>query len=211
LQQGYYVESIALGDIDGDNREGIIVGLYGESFNLARIWDWNGTAWDNTHTLQKTKPVSNIIVGFCVNVGDTDGDGKNEIVTGSVDNNIYIWDWNGATWLNSHTLVGHTSHINSVSIGDVLDDGKNEVVSGSADASVRIWIGSQSNATAQKGDLNDDGEISPTDAAIALQIAVGSRPCDDAALAAADVSGDGSATSLDALMILQAAGSIEIG
>ena len=201
LQQGYYVESIALGDIDGDNREEIIVGLYGESFDLARIWDWNGTAWANTHTLQKTKPVSNIIVGFCVNVGDTDGDGKNEIVTGSVDNTTHIWDWNGAAWLNSHTLVGHTSYINSVSIGDVLDDGKNEVVSGSADDSVRIWVGPQSNATPQKGDLNDDGKISSTDAAIALQIAVGSRPFDSRG----DVNGDGSVTSLDALMILQAA------
>ena len=27
----------------------IIVGLYGESFDLAKIWDWNGTAWNNTH------------------------------------------------------------------------------------------------------------------------------------------------------------------
>jgi len=86
----------------------IIVGLYGESFDLAKIWDWNGTAW-----------------------------------------------------CNSHTLVGHTSYINSVSIGDVIDGGKNEVVSGSADDSVRIWIGPQSDATPQKGDLNDDGKITP--------------------------------------------------
>ena len=130
----------------------IIVGLYGESFDLAKIWDWNGTAW-----------------------------------------------------CNSHTLVGHTSYINSVSIGDVIDGGKNEVVSGSADDSVRIWIGPQSDATPQKGDLNDDGKITPTDAAIALQITVGSRPPDPHW----DVSGDNRVTSLDALMILQSCGRCE--
>ncbi|MCL2115400.1 MAG: DUF4062 domain-containing protein [Methanobrevibacter sp.] len=60
-------------------------------------------------------------------------DDGNYVVSGSVDNSIYIWDWNKQRVIKR--LKGHTDYVDSVCFSD---DGK-YVVSGSGDNSVRIW------------------------------------------------------------------------
>jgi outer membrane protein assembly factor BamB len=132
------VNSVAVGNVDGNGQVEIVTG---GSFNdgtrtVAQLIEWNGlnlsvdrlTGWYWT----KDTSISSVALG------DVDGDGQVEVVTGGAFNDgardvAQLIEWNGAnlavdrltTWYwTGNTVIG------SVALGDVDDDGLVEVVTG---------------------------------------------------------------------------------
>jgi parallel beta-helix repeat protein len=132
------VTCVAAGDVDGDGASEIVAGGYyfDGVRNVALLHVWNGS----------TLKVENSIPWFwggdtevtCIAVGDVDGDGKNEIVTGG-----YYYDgtrtvaqlhvWDGATLAVKKVQTwywGGNTTINCLAIADVDGDGQMEIVTG---------------------------------------------------------------------------------
>jgi hypothetical protein len=83
-----------------------------------------------------------------VAVGDVNGDGKNEIVTGGWYNDGYRWVAQLVVWNASNLAVENVktwywmadTQISSVAVGDVNGDGKNEIVTGGSYFDGNRWI-----------------------------------------------------------------------
>jgi hypothetical protein len=132
------IQSVAKGDVYGDGKAEIITGGYFNDGirNVAQLIVWNGA------TLQVKRLTSWYWTGDTkinsVALGDVDGDGQVEVVTGGSFNDgarsvAQLIVWNGATLqvkrLTSWYWTGDTT-INSVALGDVDGDGQVEVVTG---------------------------------------------------------------------------------
>jgi parallel beta-helix repeat protein len=151
------INSVGIGDVNADGQTEIVTGgsYFDGSRNNAQLVVWNGT------TLAAAKITgwywtSNTVINS-VELGDVDGDGHVEIVSGGyyndgTRNNAQLIVWNG-TNLTVERITGWywTSNtvINSVAIGDVNFDGQAEIVTagqyndGSRDtAQLAVWSGS---------------------------------------------------------------------
>jgi parallel beta-helix repeat protein len=132
------INSIAIGEVDGDGQVEIISGgSYNDGIrDNAQVVVWNGvnlavdrlTGWRGSSDTR----VSSIVVG------DFDGNGQGEIVTGGqfndgTRNNAQLVVWSGsnlaAQSIKSWYLTGSTV-INSVAIGDVSGDFINDAIAG---------------------------------------------------------------------------------
>ena len=151
------INSIALGDVDGDSQVEIVTGGYYNdgSRNIAQLIEWNGAnlAVDRLATWYWT---GNTVINS-VALGDVDNDMVIEVVTGGyyndgVRNIAQLVEWNGANLavdrLTTWYWTGNTV-INSVAIGDVDGDGQTEVVTGGYfndgtrnNAQLVEWVGS---------------------------------------------------------------------
>ena len=132
------INSVAIGDADNDGQTEIVTaGYYNDATrNVAQLIEWNGA----TLTVDRLTGwywTSNTVINS-VAIGDVDGDGQTEVVTGGYFNDnsrnvAQLIEWNGAN-LSVDRLTGWywTSNtvINSVAIGDVDSDGQTEVVTG---------------------------------------------------------------------------------
>ena len=132
------INSVALGDVDGDNQMEIVTGGYYNDGvrNIAQLVVWNGSNLiiDRLTTWYWT---GNTVINS-VALGDVDGDSQVEIVTGG-----YYFDgirlvaqlveWNGLN-LSVDRLAGwywtNNTAVNSVAVGDVNNDGQIEIVTG---------------------------------------------------------------------------------
>jgi hypothetical protein len=132
------IESVAIGDVEGDGKNEIVTGgTYNNGvFDVAQLCVWDGAtlALENIKTWYWyfTTTITSVAIG------DVEGDGKNEIVTGGT-----YWDsshevvqlciWNGATLALENIKTWYwtsSTYIYSVVVGDVDSDGKNEIVTG---------------------------------------------------------------------------------
>jgi parallel beta-helix repeat protein len=130
------INSVALGDADGDAQAEIVTGGYfnDDTRNIAQLVVWNGTDL-SVDRLTAWYWTNNTVINSVV-IGDVDADGQAEIVTGGTFNDdtrdiaqLVVWTGSGlavdrlTTWYWTGNIA-----INSVAIGDVDADGQTEIV-----------------------------------------------------------------------------------
>ena len=143
------INSVAIGDADGDGQTEIVTGGYFNdgARNNAQLIEWAGSnlAVDRLTNWYWT---SNTAINS-VAIGDVDGDGQNEIVTGGTYNDgvrniaqLIIWSGSSLAAENIKTWywTGNTT-INSVALGDVIGDLLKEIITGGA-----FYDGTRSNS-----------------------------------------------------------------
>lgn len=144
------VQSVAIGDVDGDgvpelitggfNLDGPEVGLMGQ----LRIWHWTGSELTLEHSEEWATGYHTRVNSVCV--GDVDRDGALELITcGSADagtrlrGQLRIWNWTEGTlsleWSEEWATKGDT-YARSVAVGDVDRDGIPEIITGGR---ARVW------------------------------------------------------------------------
>jgi hypothetical protein len=168
------VWSVALGDLDGDGDLDIVSGGWDNKVN---VWQNDGTPFTGTWTLQEAGSHTSSV--YSVAVGDLDGDGDLDLVSGGNDMKINAWQNDGTPFSGAWTMqeVGsHAGDVNSVAVGDLDGDGKLDIASCGNDVKVNVWqndgtpfdnawtqqeVGSHTDnvRSVAAGDLDADGDL----------------------------------------------------
>ena len=203
---GTEVRSVAVGDVDGDSVPELITG--GDGCNevwytldnttyqgpcsngLLRIWHWTGTALALEHR-EGWSTVRGVWV-YSVAVGDVDGDGVPELITGGLIHDktrhykgqLRIWRWMESILTleqSEEWLTDDHTEVRSVAVGDVDGDGIPELITGGLARNglhtygqLRIWHWSSAALT-----LEWSEEWLTGDHTVVLSVGVGDVDGDD--------------------------------
>ncbi len=79
--------------------------------------------------------------GFlCLDIGDADNDGKDEVIAGTVTKRIHVFKDGKEKWSGrANTGTTEPPTVNACVIGDALNDNKNEIITGAGDNTLRIF------------------------------------------------------------------------
>jgi parallel beta-helix repeat protein len=129
------INSVALGDVDGDAQVEIVTGGYynDDTRNIAQLVVWNGI--DLSVDRLTTWYWTNNTAINSIAIGDVDADEQTEIVTGGAFNdgtrdNAQLVVWNGSDLAVDRLTAWYwtaDTAINSVAVGDVDADGQTEI------------------------------------------------------------------------------------
>ncbi len=145
---GRSTDSIAVGDVDQDEKNEVVVGTTdGYYYGHIRVFEWDDTSETYLEEWSYGDPVTsgygsdfdppysyNKIYANAVSIGDSDNDGRNEIIAGDYFGDIFVFNWNDLTetydeqWIARRPDYGW--HAYGVAVNDVDDDGDNEIVVG---------------------------------------------------------------------------------
>ncbi len=146
-------KSVRVSDLDNDGVVEVVTGGYDHgltnSSSQLRVWQWEGEdlvlkaseEWrlveDGFGVTVTGDPMGNTLVEN-VKVGDVDGDGVAEVVTGGfafdgekMNAQLRIWSWNGVNFIlegSREWFVEDITEVKAVALGDVNSDGDLEIL-----------------------------------------------------------------------------------
>jgi len=129
------VRAIALGDMDGDDDVDIVFAEDGGLVTMHRNDGTNGTVWSSV----TVKYLSGVVFRT-VAVGDMDGDGDLDVVTGDESGEVYVHhnvDGTASSW-STTTVISTSKDFFALDVGDLDSDGDLDIASGSQDKRVRF-------------------------------------------------------------------------
>ena len=173
-----WVYSVAVGDLDGDGDLDVVSGsISGEDFEVI-AWQNDGTPFSGTwtqHDVGATEAVQSVALG------DLDGDGDLDVVSGDSTGVITVWQNDGTpftgTWASNQ--VGDHAWEARIALGDLDNDGDLDIVSGTStveDFEIAVWqndgtpfsgawahndvgVSTATVYSVALGDLDDDGDL----------------------------------------------------
>ncbi len=169
---GNNLGSLALGDLDRDGDLDIVSGTNSGSVD---VWQNDSTPFSGTWTQQVVGAATDDVES--VVVGDLDGDGDLDILTGTqaVGENFEVIAWlndgtpfNG-TW-NQQDVGASADWINAVPVGDLDLDGDLDIVSGSRDSELKAWRNIGGSAALIVTDTSPGGLIGDSTEVDVLQV-----------------------------------------
>jgi len=136
------VYDVQTGDIDNDGQNELVV-LFNNNFTVFKYTSWiaiyknmSGT-WENTYNFSQFPDINNIYGLPSIQIGDVNGDGKNELVlipTRSYPNIFYVLENETGGWtttlLNLSSIISATGNILQFVVTDVYGTGSDEIVFG---------------------------------------------------------------------------------
>lgn len=119
----YY--GVCTGDADKDGKQEIIGGGYDGTGGIVLVYEWTGTVGQNDYEQVWTRTLSDTLEGVCV-ADDLDKDGNREIVIGSRDGLVSVFECTGddayaLDWSFDVTTQG-ASNVWDCECGDIDDD-----------------------------------------------------------------------------------------
>ncbi|MCK4545949.1 MAG: VCBS repeat-containing protein [Candidatus Eisenbacteria sp.] len=163
-------------DVDSDSWMEVVVGC-----GNGRLYAWNH---DGTGLLQPDGVFAVVGGGEIASspaVADIDDDHFHEIIVGSLNGNLYVWNSDGTGYLEASGLFAETGEgiWSSPAIGDVDEDGDLEIVAASWSDSVYAWHHDGTRMTGWPVSAQDDVWSSPAlgdlDGNGDLEIVIGSN------------------------------------
>ncbi len=137
---------IALGDVDGDGDLDLVVGG-GWVGTRNRLYINNGNigGWEIKEISNDIGSVTNVSLTKSLALGDVDGDGDLDLVTGNrnLPNRLYLNDGVGDPWDTVTTGIPITSDVQttySVALGDLDGDGDIDLVTGNENQTNRMYL-----------------------------------------------------------------------
>lgn len=141
-----YIESVRIGNCDGDNKTDIVIREYDDVPQTQRVWIFETSANDQyvqvwSQTLSGTTGSAN-----CQEVGNCDTDTNDEIliydngrvyVYNSTGNNAYATTWNSGTTISSYGAS--ISQMGFMTTGDTDQDGSKEIIFPGDDEYIFMW------------------------------------------------------------------------
>jgi hypothetical protein len=108
----------AIGDVDGDGQNEIIIGRAASPYGL-RMIKWSGSAWVTTVIFSSTLSVDGIIYDIAIGDADNNIATPNDIVFTTGSYGVKKARWNGATFDTTRLLYNtSSSYFSGVAIGD---------------------------------------------------------------------------------------------
>jgi len=172
------VYSVAVGDLDGDGDLDVVTGSASDEDYEVIAWQNNGTPFSGTwtqHDVGATEAVQSVALG------DLDGDGDLDVVSGDSTGVISVWQNDGTpfngTWTSNQ--VGDNAWEARIALGDLDNDGDLDIVSGTStveDFEIAVWqndgapfsgawahndvgVSTATVYSVALGDLDDDGDL----------------------------------------------------